>query len=67
MIVRIAGILLCLGAAAAISLSQSKVDEAPSAPIEDGRELHRSGITGLENQFEHAGFSTAQAQKRPMI
>jgi len=31
----IAGILLCLGAAAAISLSQSKVDEAPSAPIEE--------------------------------
>jgi len=31
----IAGILLCLGAAAAISLSQSNVDEAPSAPIEE--------------------------------
>jgi hypothetical protein len=31
----IAGILLCLGAAAAISLSQSKIDEAPSAPIEE--------------------------------
>jgi hypothetical protein len=31
----IAGILLCLGAAAAISLKQSKVDEAPSAPIEE--------------------------------
>jgi hypothetical protein len=31
----IAGILLCLGAAAAISLSQSKVDEAPSAPLEE--------------------------------
>ena len=31
----IAGFLLCLGAAAAISLSQSKVDEAPSAPIEE--------------------------------
>ncbi|KAF5406487.1 MAG: hypothetical protein Udaeo2_34400 [Candidatus Udaeobacter sp.] len=31
----IAGILLWLGAAAAISLSQSKVDEAPSAPIEE--------------------------------
>jgi hypothetical protein len=31
----IAGILLLLGAAAAISLSQSKVDEAPSAPIEE--------------------------------
>ena len=31
----IAGILLCLGAAAAISLSQSKVDEVPSAPIEE--------------------------------
>jgi hypothetical protein len=31
----IAGILLCLGAAAAISLSQRKVDEARSAPIEE--------------------------------
>ena len=31
----IAGILLCLGAAASISLSQSKVHEAPSAPIEE--------------------------------
>jgi hypothetical protein len=31
----IAGILLLLGARAAISLSQSKVDEAPSAPIEE--------------------------------
>jgi hypothetical protein len=31
----IAGILLWLGAAAVISLSQSKVDEAPSAPIEE--------------------------------
>jgi hypothetical protein len=31
----IAGILLCLGAAAAISLSQSKIDEVPSAPIEE--------------------------------
>ncbi len=31
----IAGILLCLGAAAAIFLNQSKVDEAPSAPIEE--------------------------------
>jgi hypothetical protein len=31
----IAGILLCFGAAAAISLNQSKVDEAPSAPIEE--------------------------------
>jgi hypothetical protein len=31
----IAGILLCLGAAAAISLSRSKVDEAPSTPIEE--------------------------------
>jgi hypothetical protein len=31
----IAGILLCLGAAAAISLSQSKVDEIPSASIEE--------------------------------
>ena len=31
----IAGILLWLGTAAAISLSQSKVDEAPSAPIEE--------------------------------
>jgi hypothetical protein len=31
----IAGILLCLGAAAAISLKQSKVHEAPSAPIEE--------------------------------
>jgi hypothetical protein len=31
----IAGMLLCLGAAAAISLKQSKVDEAPSAPIEE--------------------------------
>jgi hypothetical protein len=31
----IVGILLCLGAAAAISLSQSKVDEAPGAPIEE--------------------------------
>jgi hypothetical protein len=31
----IAGILLCLGAVAAISLKQTKVDEAPSAPIEE--------------------------------
>jgi hypothetical protein len=31
----IAGILLCLRAAASISLKQSKVDEAPSAPIEE--------------------------------
>ena len=31
----IAGILLCLGAAAAIFLKQNKVDEAPSAPIEE--------------------------------
>jgi hypothetical protein len=31
----IAGILLLLGARAAIFLSQSKVDEAPSAPIEE--------------------------------
>jgi hypothetical protein len=31
----IAGVLLCLGAAAGISLKQSKVDEAPSAPIEE--------------------------------
>ena len=31
----IAGILLCLGAAAAISLSQSKANETPSAPIEE--------------------------------
>jgi hypothetical protein len=31
----IAGILLCLGAAAAISLKQGRVDEAPSAPIEE--------------------------------
>jgi len=31
----IAGILLCLGAAAAIFLNQSKANEAPSAPIEE--------------------------------
>ncbi len=31
----IAGILLCLGAAAAIFLKQSEVNETPSAPIED--------------------------------
>jgi hypothetical protein len=31
----IAGILLLLGAGAAIFLNQSKVDEAPSAPIEE--------------------------------
>jgi hypothetical protein len=31
----IAGILFCLGAAAAIFLNQSKVNEAPSAPIEE--------------------------------
>jgi hypothetical protein len=31
----IAGILLCLGAAVAIFLNQNKLDEAPSAPIEE--------------------------------
>jgi hypothetical protein len=31
----IAGILLCLGAAAAIFLNQSKVNEAPGAPVEE--------------------------------
>ena len=31
----IAGILLCLGAAAAILLKQSEVNEAPTAPIEE--------------------------------
>jgi hypothetical protein len=31
----IAGILLCLGAAAAISLNPGEIDEAPSAPIEE--------------------------------
>jgi hypothetical protein len=34
-VLAIAGILLCLGAAAAVSLSQSKIDEAPGAPIEE--------------------------------
>jgi hypothetical protein len=31
----IACILLCLGAPAAVSLKQSKIDEAPSAPIDE--------------------------------
>jgi hypothetical protein len=34
-VVGIAGILLCLGAAVAIFLNQNKLDEAPSAPIEE--------------------------------
>jgi len=64
----IAGILLLLGARAAIFPSQSKVDETPSAPSRRTcRNLHLSGIIGPENQFEHAQLSTAQAQKRPMV
>jgi hypothetical protein len=31
----IAGMLLCLGAAAAIFLKQNKIDETPSAPVEE--------------------------------
>jgi hypothetical protein len=64
----IAGILLLLGARAAIFLNKNKVNEAPSAPIEENAPRRTpQWIIGRERQGEHAQLSTAQAQKRPMI